>query len=94
MKAYEMMFILRPDLNDKDVNPEMEKIKNSILKHNGESREFKIWQRRKLAYPINKCQEGIYLLGYFKLPQKATYELSKEWRLNPNILRFLILKRE
>ncbi len=94
MKEYEIMLIVSPDLTEDELKSEIEKIKNSASKNRGEAAELNVWQRRQLAYPIKKFSEGVYLLGLFKLPQGAPRELSKEWKLNPNILRVLILKKE
>ncbi len=94
MKRYEIMFILNPDLNESEINSEMEKIKNSVSKRDGRADEFSVWGRRQLAYPVKKFQEGIYLLGYFELSETVPQELSGEWKLSANILRFLILKKE
>jgi len=94
MKKYEIMFIVSPDLNESEINSEMEKIKNSVTKKDGRVEELNIWGRRQLAYPIKKFHEGVYLLGYFELSSKIPQELSREWELSANILRFLILKKE
>lgn len=94
MREYEIMFVLRPDLGDGELDSLLGKIREDILKRKGAVTEFNFWQRRQLAYPIGKYTEGIYLLGYFKLPQEAPRELSREWKLNLDILRFLILKKE
>jgi len=94
MKRYEIMFILNPDLNESEINSEMEKIKNSVAKRDGKTNELNIWGRRQLAYPVKKFQEGVYLLGYFDLSEKVPQELSEEWKLSANILRFLVLKKE
>ena len=94
MKRYEIMFILNPDLNESEINSEIEKIKDSVTKRNGETNELNIWGRRQLAYPIRKFQEGVYFLGYFNLSEETPQELSGEWKLSANILRFLVLKKE
>jgi small subunit ribosomal protein S6 len=93
MREYEIMFILRPDLKEEEVETELKKIRDSVEKNKGQTKELNIWQRRKLAYPINKFEDGLYLLGYFDLPEEAPAELSREWRLNTNILRFLIMRK-
>ena len=94
MKRYEIMFILKPELSESKIDSEVEKIKNAVAKRNGRVDELNIWGRRQLAYPVKKFQEGVYLLGYFELAEKTPQELSKEWKLSSDILRFLILKKE
>lgn len=93
MRRYEIMFILRPDLKEENLNGEIDKIKENIKKLGGEILELNPWGRRRLAYPIKKFEEGVYYLGYFKLPEDAPLALNREWRLNDNILRTLVLKK-
>jgi small subunit ribosomal protein S6 len=94
MKKYEIMLILNPDISDTDIEVEVNKIKDSIVKLKGKVIQFGVWQRRKLAYPINKFQEGLYLQGEFKMPESIVKGLSEDWQLDSKILRFLILKKE
>ena len=94
MKNYEIMFILKPDLDEDGLRAEMDAIKESVSKKRGKTEELNIWQKRQLAYKIKKFKEGIYILGLFKLSSDSPRLLSKDWRLNSNILRFLILKKE
>ncbi|MDD5613555.1 MAG: 30S ribosomal protein S6 [Candidatus Omnitrophica bacterium] len=94
MKKYEIMFILRPDMSEAEAISEMDEIKAKITKKNGKVLAFNIWQRRQLAYPMKKFQEGIYVLGDFEMPESASIDLAGEWKLDANILRFLIVKKE
>ncbi len=88
------MFILNPDMNDTDIEAQISKIKDSVVKLKGKVVQFGVWQRRQLAYSINKFQEGVYLLGYFEIPEDTVNTVSKEWQLDSKILRFLISKRD
>ncbi|MDP8216355.1 MAG: 30S ribosomal protein S6 [Candidatus Kaelpia imicola] len=94
MKKYEIMLILNPDMSDTDIDSQMSKIKDSVVKLKGKVVQFDIWQRRQLAYPIEKFQEGVYLLGEFEMPEEIVKGISGEWQLDSNILRFLIFKKE
>ncbi|MDP8253792.1 MAG: 30S ribosomal protein S6 [Candidatus Kaelpia aquatica] len=94
MKKYEIMLILNPDMSETDVDSQISKIKDSVAKLKGKVVQLDIWQRRRLAYSIEKFQEGIYLLGNFEMPEEIVKVLSGDWKLNPNILRSMILKKE
>jgi len=88
------MLILNPDMSDADISSQISKIKDSVAKLQGKVNQLDIWQRRQLAYPIKKFQEGVYLLGKFEMPEDIVKNISGEWQLNANILRFLILDKE
>src|SRR4029079_8600313 len=68
--------------------PEMiEKLGGSILAN-------RLWEERRLAYPIGQHRKGTYWLTYFKLDSSKTVELHRECTLNENIIRSLFLKVE
>ncbi|HOK18141.1 MAG TPA: 30S ribosomal protein S6 [Caldisericia bacterium] len=94
MRKYEMMMIFKPNLSDEDLKTEEERIKNLILDSGGEFINSNLWGKRKLAYQIEKQNEGIYYLFYFRMPQNKLTEFKKTLKLNMNILRFMILKME
>jgi small subunit ribosomal protein S6 len=93
MGIYEIMFLLKPDIKEEELNAEIEKIKESVKKLKGETIELSLWAKRKLAYPIKKYGKGIYYLGTFKLSESAPQSLSKDWKLDENILRTLIIRK-
>jgi len=86
--------IFKPNLSDEDLKTEEERIKNLILDSGGEFINSNLWGKRKLAYQIEKQNEGIYYLFYFRMPQNKLTEFKKTLKLNMNILRFMILKME
>lgn len=94
MKKYEMMVLFKPNLNEEDLKKEEEKIKNFVLDAGGEYINNVPWGKRKLAYPIEKLNEGIYSLFYFRIPQNKIKEFRTILKLNSNILRHFILKLE
>jgi len=101
MKKYEAMFIIKPDLKDEEKTSVMKNIKEQISKHQGNITQDQIWaERRKLAYDIfpigggTRFKEGMYYLVNFDSDPLAIATLKTNYKLNENILRFLILKLE
>ena len=60
MRAYEVMVILDPSLDERTVEPSLDKYLNVVRKDGGTVDNVDIWGRRRLAYEINKNAEGIY----------------------------------
>jgi small subunit ribosomal protein S6 len=52
----------------------------------------RLWDERKLAYPINGQKKGIYWLTYFKMPGGGIAPLERQCEINDDIIRKLILK--
>lgn len=94
MANYEAMFIVKPDLNEEQQKEFYAQLNDCITKNNGEVVESKVWsERRRLAYPIKKSQDGIYYLISFKAEAKQVLALKQVYRLNENILRLLVLRK-
>ena len=66
MKAYEVLYIVKPTLDDEAREAVLDSIKNIITEAKGEVGEVDVWGSRKLAYPIEKFRDGVYTLVNFK----------------------------
>lgn len=94
MRAYETIFVLRPTLDEEAINANVEKFKGIIEKNGGEIVEVDTWGRRKLAYPINKLNEGFYTLINFKSESELPKELVRNFRISDSVIRHIIVKDE
>jgi small subunit ribosomal protein S6 len=59
MRAYEATYILSPELDEEQLTQAQEKFKDMVTKNGGEIVNIESWGKRKLAYEINKKNEGI-----------------------------------
>ncbi|OVE73608.1 30S ribosomal protein S6 [bacterium B13(2017)] len=94
MGSYEGMFILSGELEGEFLEKEVDYIKNEIVKQLGEISEAKLLGKRRLAYPIKKMQQGIYLLINFISKPDVVEVILKRVRLNQALLRALIFRKE
>ena len=86
------MFIFDPNRYARDPGGVSSKIAESIEKVGGEVLASRLWIEQKLAYPINGHRKGVYWLTYIKLESTANPKLNREFQLNDNILRHLVMK--
>ena len=63
-----------------------------IQKLGGEILVSRLWEDRRLEYPINGHRRGTYWLTYFKLDSKQLVALNRQCQLNDTIVRMLFLK--
>lgn len=90
--TYEMMFVLRPDLTQEQVNEQMRKYRD-FLKANGAGKvSIQVWGKRRLAYPIRKFQEGIYILTHYTGDGSQVALIERDMRLGEDVLRYLTIK--
>lgn len=94
MNKYEGIFIIKPDLKEEDVKALLGSIEDEVKKNNGRFDEVKSWGRRRLAYSIKKFDEGLYYQIDFNVIPTALRGMQREFHLNDNILRFMIIKKE
>ena len=75
---YELMVILDPEIDERTVAPSLDKFLNVIRADGGSIDNVDIWGRRRLAYEINKKNEGIYAVVNFTANSSATVELDRQ----------------
>lgn len=90
--AYEAMFILDSNKYGRDAAGVSGQLVETIEKLGGTILANRLWEERRLAYPIGPHRKGTYWLTYFKLDSEKITELNREYRLNENIVRSLVLK--
>ena len=96
MRTYELMFLVDPRVPDEDVVTMTNDYKQMITAGGGEITGEENWGRRKLAYPINKVNEGKYILLYIQSEGGKTSlpEVEHRMRQNDKILRFLTVRTD
>lgn len=89
MKKYELMYIVRADLEEGARKAEIEKL-HAILTNNGAKIvEVKEWGLRNFAYEIDKQVKGYYVLVKLTAEVAALNEFSRLAKINPNVVRHL-----
>ncbi len=89
MRHYEMMALLSAELEEP--KEEIEKIEDVVRNLGGEITKTDVWGKRRLSYPIQKKNEGVYVLFNFKLDPAQTFELKRVLGLRANIYREMII---
>jgi small subunit ribosomal protein S6 len=91
-RTYEMMFILRPDLTEELVTQQTRKYANLFKEHGAEKVAIKVWGKRRLAYPIQKFQDGIYILANYTGDGSQVAPVERAMRLSEEVIRYLTIK--
>jgi small subunit ribosomal protein S6 len=91
---YELMVILDPEIDERTVAPSLDKFLNVIRIDGGTIDNVDIWGRRRLAYEINKKNEGIYAIVNFTANSSATVELDRQLKLSEAVMRTKVLRAE
>jgi len=93
MTNYELMFIVDSTLEDSAKEQAVETVKG-IIADNGEIVKADIWGMKRLAYPINKKNEGYYALIDFTANEDFPKELDRRLKISDNIIRHMIINKD
>ena len=94
MNSYELAVVVKPDLTEDAFNIAFDELKNLIEKAGGAVEKVEQWDKKKLAYEIQKFHEGFYNFIFFSATPNVSLELESKLRINENILRYLIVRHE
>ena len=94
MRKYETIFILHPSFDEEAVKANIEKFKGVIENGGGTVDNIDFWGKRKLAYEINKVNEGFYTLVNFSAEPELPKELDRIFRITDGVIRHIIVKEE
>lgn len=96
MRTYELMFVVDPRVSDEDATAMAQDYRNMITAGGSEITSEENWGRRKLAFPINKVNEGKYFLFFIssQVGKTALPEVEHRMRQNEKILRYLTVRTD
>ncbi|MDO5627385.1 MAG: 30S ribosomal protein S6 [Mobilicoccus sp.] len=92
MRQYELMIILDPEVDDRQVAPTLERFLNVIKNDKGTVDNLDLMGRRRLAYEIKKKSEGIYVVIDFTAEPATAKELDRQLGLSEQVLRTKLLR--
>lgn len=90
MRKYEIMYILKADLEEAQRKDVMEKMHALLTKSGANVTNVNEWGLRTLAYPIKKETKGYYVVIKVEGEPNCTYEFDRKTKINANVLRYLI----
>jgi len=94
MRLYEVVYILDPALDESAVTAKLEKHHELATSKGGEVSAIDHWGTRQLAYPIEKLENGYYVVAHFTASTDALPEFERLLTLDTEILRYLLVLNE
>lgn len=90
MRRYELMLLLRPDLEDDKLQSAVEKVTRAIVNGGGSLSKVSPWGKRRLAYDIQNFRDASYFLIQFDIDPSAVREIERGMLISEEILRHLV----
>jgi small subunit ribosomal protein S6 len=92
VRAYEVMVILDPSIDERTVESSLDKYLNVVRKDGGAIESVDVWGRRRLAYEVKKNAEGIYAVVTLNAEPATVKELDRQLTLNESVLRTKVIR--
>ncbi len=93
MTNYEVMFIIDPTLEDEKKDATVETVQE-IINGDGEVSKVDVWGMRKLAYPIQKKNDGYYVVIEFQASREMPKELDRRLKISDAVMRHMIINKD
>lgn len=91
---YELVFLVAPDLPEEKRQEITERTAGYLTSADAVLESLDLWEKRTLAYPIQKHREAYYYVAKFSGPGKAVDEIERRFRVMEGVLRFLAIRKD
>jgi small subunit ribosomal protein S6 len=93
-RAYEVMFIVRPDLTEEDLDKVVSTLQGHATSAGADVKNVEKMGKRRLAYDVKKFQDGQYVLFTLNADGKAIHELERRLRVAEPVIKFITVRTD
>jgi small subunit ribosomal protein S6 len=93
-RTYEIMFIVRPDVEEADLDKLIEGFSGNITSGGGEIKSVEKMGRRRLAYTVRKFNDGFYVLLNVAAPGSLIGEIERRLRVSEPVIKFITVRMD
>jgi small subunit ribosomal protein S6 len=94
MRKYEVMFIIRPDVSEEDVDKVIAQMEGAVTGAGGQIEKIDKMGRRKLAYRVARCREGLYVLFTLQGSGDTVKEFERRLKVSDAVIKFLTVRTD
>jgi small subunit ribosomal protein S6 len=91
-RTYELMFIVRPDMADEDLDKLISNLENAVTSSRGTVKSVERMGKRRLAYMVRKFREGVYILMVIEGEGSVMHEVERRLRVTEQVIKFLTVR--
>ena len=92
MRTYELMFIVRPDITDEDLDKLVSTLETQATNAGATVKNIERMGKRRLAYTVRKFNDGIYILFTLEGPGPVVKEIERRLRVNEPVIKFITVR--
>jgi small subunit ribosomal protein S6 len=94
LRQYETGFVLSPALSEEETTQLVQQMAEIIAQKKGHMVKQDIWGKRRLAFPIKRFQEGVYVFFTYDGPGDVSMELERRFKQTDAVIRFLTVLKD
>lgn len=94
MKAYELLYVIRPDLDEEATTAIVDRFAGLVGSNGGQNLTVDKWGKRRLAYEIKDYKEGQYVLMNFEAEAGTSQEIERVMKISDDVIRFLTVRKD
>ena len=91
-RTYEVMFIVRPDMGEEDVEKLVSTLESQVSAAGGTVKNVERMGKRRLAYAVRGFQDGMYVLFTVEGGGDAIHEMERRLRVTEPVIKFLTVR--
>jgi small subunit ribosomal protein S6 len=92
-RNYEVMFIVRPDMVEEDLNKLISTLESSVTSAGGTAKS-EVWGKRRLAYKVGRFNDGIFVLMLIDAAGAVVPEVERRLRVTEQVIKFLTVRTD
>jgi len=93
-RDYELAFILNPEVSEEETRAILTRLEQIVTSSDGQVVKVNHWGRRRLAYPIERQRDGIYIVIDLILAPEGVQEINRMLHVSEIVLRYMVIKRD
>ncbi len=93
-RSYEIMFIVRPDVEEAELDKLVETFSGYVTGGGGTVKSTEKMGRRRLAYTVNRFNDGFYILLIVDAPASLISEVERRLRVNEQVIKFITVRMD
>lgn len=94
VRDYELMFIVRPDVDDDGLRASVDSVKTLVEGQGGEVTKTTMWGKRRLAYEVQHLRDGHYVIAELRLDGSKVAAVERALRIHDTVFRHLLVVQE
>jgi small subunit ribosomal protein S6 len=94
VRQYETGFILSPALSEEETTQFIQQMAEIVAQKKGRMVKQDIWGKRRLAYPIKRFQEGVYVFFTYDGPGDVSTEIERRFKQTDAVIRFMTVLKD